>query len=105
MTLVPVGCPQRLLLGDQEVKTELGIWVQRCDAFLVRWRATDAPDIQEHQAAPDEQTHLLSSSFRVGAAHWQGSHLHPRSLNVDIWDLTLPGERRWSHLPQHTHAT
>lgn len=35
VTLMPVGCSQTLLLGDQEVKTELGIWVQRDGAFLV----------------------------------------------------------------------
>lgn len=63
------GCPQRLLLGSQELETKLGIWVQGDAAFSVHclrgpgWQATDAPGTWRHQAVSDKQTYPLSSHF------------------------------------------
>lgn len=56
------------------------------------------------QTAPNKQTHPLSRSFSVRAAHWQGSHLHLRSLNMHIYDLRLPSEWRSRHLPLPAHC-
>lgn len=91
------------------VKTRLGIWVQGDAAFSVcclhrpSRRATDARGIWRHQAASDKPTHPLSSSFWVRAAHHQDSHLHPRSLNMDVYNLKRPWDQRLRHLPQQTH--
>lgn len=64
---------------------------------------TEATEAPETPRSTDKQTHPSSGScWDRTARHWD-SHLHCRTLNVDVCQAKLPWEQNLRHHSQQTH--